>query len=124
MREVLVVVVRQEVDRARQQDQVAERKAGETKRGRNGHEPERLAFKRRMNRRREEPPELPQGDRQREEEPRPQAHRQRNGEGLGDAECDRLALADRKRLVQPMENLTVERERERARERARDQYDE
>jgi hypothetical protein len=32
MREVLFVVVRQEVDRARQQDQVAEREAGEAER--------------------------------------------------------------------------------------------
>jgi hypothetical protein len=75
-----------------------------------------------MNRGREEPPELPQDDRQREEKARPEAHRQRNGEGLGDAECDRLALAGWKRMVQPVEDVTVERER--ARERACDQYNE
>src|SRR5690349_20664715 len=77
-----------------------------------------------MNRGREEPPELPQGDRQREEKPRPEAHRQRNGEGLGDAECDRFALAGWQRMVQPIEDMTVEPERERTRECACDQYNE
>jgi len=57
---------------------------------------------------REKGPELPEDDRQRQEERCPEADPDRRRERLDRAERRRLPVALRQRLVQPVEDLPVE----------------
>src|SRR5207244_665144 len=75
--EVARVVVCEEVDRRRQYDPVAERDAADAERGRERDDEGDRALAMLLEGRREEGPELPEDDREREQEGRVEGHQER-----------------------------------------------
>src|SRR5438105_3253941 len=110
MGEVRVVVIRQPMDRAREQHEVAEREAGRAERDGERGKPEDLPLRARLERGSEERPELPEDHRRRQDEARVQADGDGDGERLRDAGREQVAMSRRQRPVQPVEQTRVERE--------------
>jgi hypothetical protein len=105
--EMCVVVVREEVDRARQENLVPERNARCSEQDRARDEAEDLPLGFHLDGRREEAPQLPEHDREGEDEPRVDADGDRRRERLCDAERHGPDVP-RQRVVEPVEHVVVE----------------
>ena len=88
----VVVVAGQVLERRGQDDVVPEGDAGDRQRSCERNEPPHAALCSVVERRREERPDLPEDDRQRDQERGVERHRHRGQERLGDPERDRMAL--------------------------------
>ena len=102
------VVAGQEVKRGRERDHVTERDARREQHARRSRERGDRPAHPRLERGREEAPRLPEDHRQGERDGRGEAHLQRGGERLRDAEGHRLAVRVRQRFVEPVEQPPVE----------------
>ena len=97
------------MDRCRQRDVVAEEDSADEQHGRERDERGDHALAVLLDRGREEPPDLPEDDRQGEQEAREQRHLHRGQERLGGAEGHRLRDPLGERPVQPVEDPSVDR---------------
>ena len=118
-----VVVVREEMQRIRQHDPVAEREPADRERAREQHHQHGRALRALVEGGREEGPELPEQDGQADHDGRVDADHERGHERLGDAEGDQLPLVRRQGALEPADQVRVEGERDRGRDRERDEHD-
>src|SRR4051794_25430752 len=102
------VVVREEVNGARQEDPVAESHACRREEDGAGGEDEHLAFRRGVEGRGEKEPELPENDRQRQHEAGVDADHDGDRERLRHSERHGRLVVGRQRAVQPVEKVRVE----------------
>jgi hypothetical protein len=117
------VVVDEERQRLREDDDVAERHPGGEERGREHDEHAEHTLRVLPHRRREERPDLPQQDRQDERDRRVEADLERREERLGDTERDE-GRPRREQVLEPLDQVVVERVRERERRDDRAEADE
>ena len=119
-----LVEVGQEVDRRIEHDEVPEGDPCEQQDGGEEREAGDLPLGVLLEGRREKAPELPEDDRKREQQPRPQADPERRQERLGDVDRNRVVLVPvhrRQRPVEPVQQGAVEGVRDASRDGDGDQ---